>query len=175
MFKTRSSIYSGRVTCVICFESCLKKNSKRCNFETIRKKDNFRTFAERWTKYDHEFNKVFSLVDWDSEKDLMAHKSCKGTFMKESFMISQKEISSEPLDQPNTMDSAAGCSNENKLEEQDIRRSTRQSCSYISTKDENNNLPEFAVFRGRKERMRLKSVHLDASAPFLEEERSGCV
>ena len=25
VFKTRSSIYSGRVTCVICFESCLKK------------------------------------------------------------------------------------------------------------------------------------------------------
>ena len=51
---------------------------------------------------------MFSLVDWDSEKDLTAHKACKGTFMKDSFIISQNEISSEPLEQPDTMNSAAG-------------------------------------------------------------------
>lgn len=136
VFKTRQSTYLGRVTCAICFESCLKRNAKRCNFETIRNKTNFRTFSENWTKYDHEYNKVLSLVDWDSDKELMAHKSCKGKFLKEAFMTAQRKISNQPPNQPENIDSVIpSSSNAMQIEETNVRRSTRQSCSYTSAND----------------------------------------
>ncbi len=139
VFKTRKLTYSGRVTCSICFESCLKRNAKRCGFQEISNRESFRHFAEKWAKYDHVYNKVYSNVDWSSTKELNCHKSCRGKFMKESLMILQKEIEQVPMqvDQPGE-DQTPGSSDKMEIDvpEMTVRRSSRKSCSYVSTKDD---------------------------------------
>ena len=57
-------VYKGRITCQICFESVQKKHLKRGKkFERLSDWSNFSSFARKWAKTGHEFNKVFQMVE----------------------------------------------------------------------------------------------------------------
>ena len=58
--------------------------------ETITDTQHFKRFAERWTEYDHSYNKVLSLLDWSRKEKVVVHKACRGKFFKDSFLMSQK-------------------------------------------------------------------------------------
>ena len=66
-FVSKPSVYQGRVTCEICFVSCLEKNKKRANFENITDVEVFKQYAERWREREHKYNSVFNLADWENE------------------------------------------------------------------------------------------------------------
>ena len=68
-------VYKGRITCQICFENVQKKHLKRGQkCERLSDWRNFSSFARKWAKTDHEFNKVFhGLI-----------KHAKGNFSKSS-------------------------------------------------------------------------------------------
>ena len=56
-------VYKGRITFQICFESVQKKHLKRGKkFERLSDW-NFSSFARKWAKTGHEFNKVFQMVE----------------------------------------------------------------------------------------------------------------
>ena len=83
--ESKPSAYRVGVTCEICFVSCLEKNKKRANYENITDVEVFKQYAERWREREHEYNSVFNFVDWKNERQKMAHKSCKGSFFKDTF------------------------------------------------------------------------------------------
>ena len=49
-------------------------------------------YAQRWKQYDHEYNKVYDAIDLTNSNDKYAHKTCKGKFLKESYLTSQKAL-----------------------------------------------------------------------------------
>ena len=75
----------------ICLKSCLKKHRLCSKLEKIVDIKTFELFAERWHQKQHEYNKVLNFVDWNNATHY-AHKSCKGTFFKESFLNTQINI-----------------------------------------------------------------------------------
>ena len=91
VFSSSPTVYTGRVTCQICFQSSLRKNKKRDKYQSIEK-EKFLKYALEWKKVDHEYNLVHSKVDWNSD-ELLGHKNCKGIFFKDVFLSSQIQLS----------------------------------------------------------------------------------
>ena len=88
-FSARPLSNQERIYCEICFKSCIKKRSK---LEKIVEIKTFKLFAERWHQKQHEYNEVLNFVDWTNEQEHYAHKSCKGTFFKGTFLDTQINI-----------------------------------------------------------------------------------
>ena len=129
-------VYKGRITCQICFESIQKKHRKgRRKFEKLSNCSNFLSFARKWAETDHKFNNVLKMVDWKFTGEKWAHKTCKGKFFKEHFLVSQNQI----FEDNKTCESekcvvASGTENKcNKNENEQGRRSDRQKYRYESS------------------------------------------
>ena len=87
-FETRV-IEKDKLYCQICFVSCSKKPKERSKLEKITNLASFKFYSENWKSVDHKYNKVFGFVDWNNTDKNYAHKACKSTFFKESFLNSQ--------------------------------------------------------------------------------------
>ena len=77
-----------------------------------------------------ENNSVFNLVDWLNERQKMAHKTYKGTFFKDTFLLSQKIIEKEDAGR---VEDDNEPSNSDESNETLLRKSTRKSLQYQST------------------------------------------
>ena len=122
-------VFKGRILCQICFASTTSKYLSRDHFEKITNFENFKDFAKRWKNYDHEYNKVFDLIDSSNSNEKYAHKSCKGKFLKESFMTAQPKIGLEPSE-------SETCNlhpEKQNINQADQRKSDRKSLSYTSS------------------------------------------
>ena len=85
-FYARLPSNQERIYSEICLKSCTKKRKLRSKLEKIV------DVPERWHQKQHEYNKALNFVDLTNEQDHYAHKSCKGTFFKESFLNTQINI-----------------------------------------------------------------------------------
>eukprot|EP00112_Aurelia_sp_Birch-Aquarium-sp1_P004612 Seg1523.1 transcript_id=Seg1523.1/GoldUCD/mRNA.D3Y31 product="hypothetical protein" protein_id=Seg1523.1/GoldUCD/D3Y31 len=129
-------VYKGPITCQICFESVQKKHFKRGKkFERLSDWSNFSCFARKWAKADHEFNKVFQMVDWNSTGEKWAHKACKGKFFKEQYLASQDKLLETDEARKNEESCVAfGVQSEIDMQENEQRRrSDRQKYRYESS------------------------------------------
>ena len=81
-YEGRPAVYTGLVLCQICYTSCLKKNVKREKLEKIHNIEHFKERALRWKNCTSGF--MHLLIGKRGE---MAHKNCRRTFFKESFLI----------------------------------------------------------------------------------------
>ena len=72
---------------------CVAKHQARRKPETISDNVNFKVCAENQKNKNHKYNKVFGFVDCENS-DKLARKSCKGTFLKDSYLNSQPPIPS---------------------------------------------------------------------------------
>ena len=70
-----------------------KKNVRKEKLEKISNIEYFKETALRWKNCSYENKKAHALVEWE-KGEKMAHKACKGTFFKESFLISKEKIAS---------------------------------------------------------------------------------
>ena len=89
---TSRPVYKGRIVCQICFASSSIKNLNCSNLQKISNFEKFIDYAQRWKQYDHEYNKVCDAIDLTNSNDKYAHKTCKGKFLKESYLTSQKTL-----------------------------------------------------------------------------------
>ena len=76
------------------------------------------------TKYKN-YNKVFGFVDWNNTDEKYAHKSCKSTFFKESFLNSQR--STENSSNKNDTLSTPSPSVQTESQPTSVQKSTRQN------------------------------------------------
>ena len=63
---------------------------KKENLEKISNIEHFKETALPWKNCSYEYKRVHALVDWE-KGGKMANKACKGTFFKESFLISKEK------------------------------------------------------------------------------------
>ena len=99
----RRPVYDGRITCQICFVSTEKRKKKREQFQQIADLTKFKDFALRWKDTSHDYNRISHIVDWNelekSTDKAQGHKSCKGSFFKESFLRTyEKRFKNEEAD-----------------------------------------------------------------------------
>ena len=134
--KTRPSVYHGRILCQICFGSTTTKNLNRCKFEKKTNIENFKSFAERWQLYEHDYSYVYKMIDFSNFSDKYAHKQCKGKFLKESYLQSQtkKNITTTPISSSIDIDDQPSTPKETTTDS--LRKSNRRSLKYSSTKEE---------------------------------------
>ena len=69
--------------------SCSEKHKGRSKLEKITDLASFTFYSEKWKSVDHKYNKVLGFEDWNNTDEKYAHKACKDTFFKESFLNSQ--------------------------------------------------------------------------------------
>ena len=88
----------------------------------------FKFYPEKWKSVDHKYNKIFGFVDWNNTDQKYAHKACKSTFFKESFLNPQQLTENSP----NVNDTLHTPSLSVKTESQStsVRKSTRQNLLY---------------------------------------------
>ena len=63
---------------------------KREKLKKISNIEHLKETALRWKNCSYEYQRVHARVDWEKGQK-MAHKACKGTFFKESFLISKEK------------------------------------------------------------------------------------
>ena len=51
---------------------------------------------EKLKNKNQKYNKVFGFVNWENTGDKLAHKSCKGTFFKDSYLNLKPLLPSTP-------------------------------------------------------------------------------
>ena len=134
-YAGKSAVCTGRVLCQICFTGCLKKNVKREKLKKISNIEHFKETALRWKNCSYEFKRVHALVDYE-KGEKMAHKSCKGTFFKENFLISKEKEAA-------TVASVSNDTNENTTVEDttsihSIRKNSRKLTHHKSSLDDRN-------------------------------------
>ena len=102
-----------------------KKHKARCKLEKITDLASFKFYSEKWKSVDYNYNKVFGFLDWNNTDEKYAHKACKSTFFKESFLNSQL-LTENP---PNENDTLFTPSPSVQTESQptSVRTSTRQN------------------------------------------------
>ena len=127
-FETKPS-NRGRIFCQICFTGCLEKHKSRSKFEKITDVNSFKSFAERWRNVEHDYNRVVGLVDWTSGQEKLAHKSCKGTFFKESYLQSQAVITNSVSEETEQSKSETPSIEQSS----GSRKSSRKSLQYKSS------------------------------------------
>ena len=80
-------------------------------------------------QYDHEYDKVYVAIDLTNSNDKYAHKTCKGKFLKESYLTSQKTLQTScEIPQQNEL----GTETQNQTVV-NPRRSNRKSLTYSSS------------------------------------------
>ena len=75
-YKGRPAVYTGCVSCHICFTGCLKKNVKRQKLEKISSIEYFKETALRLKNCSYEYKRVHAFFDWEKGEKI-AHKACK--------------------------------------------------------------------------------------------------
>ena len=126
-FETRV-IDKGRLYCQICFVGCLKKHKGRTKLEKITDLASFKFYSEKWKSVGHKYNKIFGFVDWNNTDEKYAHKACKSTFFKESFLNSQQLTENVPTE--NGTLSTPSPSIETVSQPTSVQKSTRQNLLY---------------------------------------------
>ena len=132
-FETRV-IEKDRLYRETCFVSCSKKHKGRSKSEKITDLASFKFYSGKWKSVDHKYNKVFSFVDWNNTDEKYAHKACKSTFFKESFLNSQRLTENSP-NEKDTL-SIPSPSVQTESQPTSVRRSTRQNLLYKSNQIE---------------------------------------
>lgn len=103
----------------------------RDNFQKIDK-ERFLKYAEKWKNVDHEYNNVYSKVDWNL-LEFYGHLKCKGPFFNDHFLQTQPilatgiEKDSVVIQNISENDDIPDPSNE-------IRKSSRLKLSYSSSR-----------------------------------------
>ena len=133
-FSARPPSNQERIYCEICLKSCIKKHKLRSKLEKIVDIKVFKSFAERWHQKQHEYNKVLNFVDWTTDQEHYAHKSCKGTFFKESFLNTKINIEHNEIEEITEINQTE---NDNgNVEPQLSRRINRKSLEYKSSQEQ---------------------------------------
>ena len=131
IFSSAPTVFSGRITCFICSQSSTRKNKMRDNFQKVDK-ERFLKYAEKWKNVDHEYNNVYSKVDWNL-LEFYGHLKCKGPFFNDHFLQTQPilptgiEKDSVVIQNISENDDIPDPSNE-------IRKSSRLKLSYSSSR-----------------------------------------
>ena len=94
----------------------------------------FKFYSEKWKRVDHKYNKVFDFVDWNNTDKKCAHKACKSSFFKESFLNSQRLTENSPNE--NDTLSTPSPSVQTESQPTSVRKSTRQNLLYKSNQTE---------------------------------------
>ena len=105
---------------------------------------NIESYKERALKrasYEHACNKVHEAIDWEKKSEIYAHKSCKGLFCKDSFMMLQTEkacCTNEVLDFDDTDSDTQSVQSVKYYHKNQVqlRKSTRQKFTYQSFQEE---------------------------------------
>ena len=128
-----------------CFESdmlyrLLKKNVKREKLEkNLKKISNIEYFKETallpWKNCSYEYKMVHALVDWEKGEKI-ANKACKGTFFKESFLISKEKEAATVASVSNSTDENTNIENTTSIHS--ICKSSRKLTQYKSSLDDRN-------------------------------------
>ena len=132
-FETRV-IEKDTLYCQICFVSCLKKYKGRSKLEKINELASFKFYSKKSKSVDYKFSKVFDFVDWKNTDEKYAHKACKSTFFKESFLNSQRLTENSPNE--NGTLSTPNPSVQTESQPTSVRKSTRQNLLYKSNQTE---------------------------------------
>ena len=141
LLKTSSFVEKERKLCIICFSGAASKNKKRANLQNIYNIESYKERTFKRASYEHACNKVYEAIDWEKKNEIYAHKSYKGLFSKDSFMMSQTEKAcciNEVLDFDDT-DSATQSVQSAKYYHKNqvqLRKSTRQKFTYQSFQEE---------------------------------------
>ena len=90
LLKASPFVKKGRKLCIF-FSGAANKNAKRANLQKIHNTESYKEKAFKWTNYEHAYNKAYDAIDWEKKSEFCAHKSCKGLFCKDSFIISETE------------------------------------------------------------------------------------
>ena len=116
------------------FVSCLKKHKGRSKFKKITDLASFKFYSEKLKSVDHKYSKVFGFVDWNDTDEKYAHKACKSTFFKESFLNSQRLTENSP----NESDILSNPSPSFQTESQpaSVQKCTRQNLLHKSNQTE---------------------------------------
>ena len=110
---------------------------KREKLEKISDIEHFKETALRWKNYSYECERVHALADWEKGGKI-AHKACKGTFFKESFLIlKEKEAATVPSVSYNTDENTTI---EDTTNIHSIRKSSRNLTQYKSSPDDRNRI-----------------------------------
>ena len=139
LLQTSPFVEKGIKLCIICFSGATKKNAKRAKLQEITDVKSYQARALKWTKYEHSYNKIYKTMDWKKSGEFYTHKSCKGFFGKDSYMLSQTEIpqSSTEVQHPTPPSTQSTDYNDDKEAKQDeFRRSARQKFNYQSSQEE---------------------------------------
>ena len=141
LLKTSLFVKKGRKLCIICFSGAASKNAKRRNLQKIHNIESYKERAFKWTSYEHAYHKVYKAIDWEKKSEFYTHKSCKGLFCKDSFMMSPTEkprYSNEVLDFDDTNPDTQSVQSAKYYHEKQVqhRRSSRQQLTYLSFQEE---------------------------------------
>ena len=118
-----------------CFSGAARKNAKRANLQKIRNIELYKERAFKWTSYEHAYSKLHEAKDWEKKNEFYVHKSCKGLFCKDSFMMSHTEkpcCTNEVVDFDDTNSDTQSAQSAKYYYENQVQlcRSTRQQFTY---------------------------------------------
>ena len=108
---------------------------KREKLEKISNIEHFKETALRWKNCSYEYKRVHALVDWE-KGGKMAHKACKGTFFKESFLISKEKEAATVASLSNNTDENTTTDDTTSIHS--ILKSPRKLTQYKSSLDDRN-------------------------------------
>ena len=111
---------------------------KREKLEKISNIEHFKETASHWKNCSYEYKRVHALVNWEKggKRGEMAHKACKGTFFKESFLISKNEEAATVASVSNNTDENTTIEDTTSIHS--IRKSSRKLTQYKSSLDDRN-------------------------------------
>ena len=128
--SSRKTSYIARYALLV-----VQKNLRNeVNWKKITDLASFKFYSENCKSVDHRYNKVFGFVDWNNTDKKYAHKACKSTFFKESFLNSQQLTENSPNE--NDTLSTPSPSVQTESQPKSVRKSTRQNLLYKSNQIE---------------------------------------
>ena len=112
-----------------------KEREERKTWEKISNIEHFKETALCWKNCSYGYKRVHALVDWEKGEKL-AHKACKGTFFKESFLISKEKKATTVASVSNNTDENTTIEDTTSIHS--IRKSSRKLTQYKSSLDDRN-------------------------------------
>ncbi len=128
-----SHVYSGHITCQICFMTCDKRHLRRNKYEKIVNVERFKQYALRWETVSHAYNTVYKSVNWTDSAQKWAHKACKGCFLKDEFIEYQPPLANIPVVSECTPAHLPHEVDDTCESTENVRRSMRKKLSYTSS------------------------------------------
>ena len=118
----------------------------------------------------YEYNKVLNSVDWTNEQEHYAHKSCKRTFFKESFLNTHINIEHNETEEITEINQTEN--DNSNVEPQLSRRSNRKFLEYKSSQEQRKciicNTDRF--LKGRKVALQNLSLKREHDGSYAAEE-----